>query len=230
MDRIALERGLTVYFLTLTLRSDDVDKCNRDLNKFLTWLRTRFRRSSKEFYYVWVVELQRKRYTKTGVAALHWHFAIIAPAGALPNVVETWNDGSPKNVIDGDVITFAELGKFWGYGFVWSVVARANLVRYLRKYFLKDYESLEGYNSDWGKLRRFGASQTGHYKFPAWAFDKVNEKISQGFDLHFRKVRGWIVMLGRDVETKKLIEVDRFKGDWQFQFEGNYGTNSSASA
>ena len=82
---LALERlyneikGMQFYFLTLTLSDKDLEVCNKNLHKFINLLQMRFRRSKLPFWYVWVVELQWKRYLKYGKLARHWHFIILAP-------------------------------------------------------------------------------------------------------------------------------------------------------
>ncbi len=177
LDRLAHVFDLHLYFLTITLSGNNVDKLNKDLNKFLNFMRARFKRAGLVWFYVWVVELQKKRFYRSGVKALHWHFAIICRNSALPHVLFNQNARRKYLVLEeGTVVTTRELFKAWGYGQVfckqgWS----RGVYDYLSKYFTKDYDSLEGYNPEWSKLRRFGSSQLGYYKLPLWAYERVNQ-------------------------------------------------------
>ena len=179
LDRLTSLFGLQVYFLTLTLSDENLNTVNSDLNKFLDWLRVRFKRADAKFYYVWAVELQKRRYRKYGKAALHWHFAIVCRRGALPDVEFRQNARIKYHIkADGDVVTAADLFERWGRGQVFCMMAYSQKVYgYLSKYFTKEYEKLDGYNPEWAKLRRFGSSQLGKFAYPQWAFDGVEEKI-----------------------------------------------------
>ncbi len=216
LDRLASEKRLSVYFLTLTLRDEEIETANEDLNKFLTWMRTRFKRAGLPFYYLWTVELQRQRYVQTGQAYLHWHIAMAVPAYAMPNIVEKSERGRPTKIEEGGIVSFADLETFWGKGFVWSELAKSKSVyAYLSKYFLKAFARLGEFNPTWVNLRRFGSSQFGYYAFAKWAFEQVKNFISEGADLWFRKVRGGIRVLGKDRETGELEEVAFFKSPWR---------------
>lgn len=226
IDRLAREFGLQLYFVSLTLRGENVDKLNSDLNKFLNFVRARFRRSRLMWFYLWVVELQKKRYYESGVKALHWHIAGICEDGALPNVRFNSTARRKYQVLrEGSLITTKELYKGWGYGQVlckeaWS----SGVYDYLSKYFTKDYASLPDYNPEWAKLRRFGCSQMGYYRFPRWAFDTVKEKIllDPSFaDFAIKKEGARVNFYGYEMvknwegkEKRKLAVVDSIKSPW----------------
>jgi hypothetical protein len=224
LDRWAEANGCKVYFLTLTLRSEDAETVNKDLNKFLNFLRARFRRAKDveqiavadseggesvcttssgglPMRYVWVVELQKKRYTRTGVLALHWHFAIACPAGALPDV-EFRADRRVKYVVkeEGTVVTSRELWERWGRGQVLCMRTRCEGVYgYLGKYMAKDYGSLAGYKAEWVNLRRFGASRLSENAYPRWAYEVVTEKgVEYDEFLWRRRVGGKVQWYGKE--------------------------------
>jgi hypothetical protein len=191
MDRLALEYGLVCYFLTITLRNEDREVVNRDLNKFLSFLRARFKKAGLPWYYTWVVGLQKRRYYKSGVKALHWHFAIICAEGALPDVAFV-PDARKKYQLktDGSVVRNADLVKGWGHGQVLCKRAYTGISGYLGKYLGKDYERLDGYKPEWGNLRRFGASQLGYHGYPDWAMAGINKLKAEGMpvdDLYVRR-------------------------------------------
>jgi hypothetical protein len=164
----SIQSGLQLYFLTLTLNGFNFDKLNKDLNKFITFLNTRFHRAGLPFYYVWVVELQKKRYLKTGVKARHWHFVILCSKGALPNVhFDKFHYPHYRVLNEGSLIKQKDLFKRWGYGQVFCKYAWSKDVRgYLEKYFKKDFDGEIS-------LRRFGSSNFGYYAYPKWAYDNI---------------------------------------------------------
>jgi len=173
-----MDKGLQLYFLTLTLSDKSLKVCNKNLNKFIQFLRNRFNRSKLPFYYVWVVELQKKRYLKYGRLARHWHFTILAPVGSLPNV-EFRQSKVPhyKIIKDGSIVKNSELIKRWGYGQVFCKYAWSrDVYNYLGKYLEKqDKEALTS--------RRFGSSNFKYYAYPNWAYDYcvVASKVYKDF-------------------------------------------------
>lgn len=194
--------------MTLTLSNEHLDTANKDLHRFLDFLSKRLKRAGGRLHYVWVVELQKKRYVRYGVKALHWHFAVIAPEGALPNV--SFNQSAPRwhkyqVVEDGAVVKYRDLVERWGRGQVFSMCAwSASVYGYLGKYFGKDAENIRGYDARWNDLRRWGASQLGFYRFPQWAFDAVREvaEIDEGaLDLAIRKEGGRVNFYGFEKVT-----------------------------
>lgn len=177
LQRYAEANGCKVYFLTLTLRGANWEI--RLLNRFLNFMRARFKRAGLPFKYCWVLELQEQRYEETGVAARHWHVAIACPLGSLPNVeyLEAAPIGQRYHLIsDGWVVKQAELYKFWGYGQELCEVARGALVHYLGKYLEKNLAS-----GDVG--RRFGSSVLTWWRISKWAFECVHEFWAAGLDV-----------------------------------------------
>lgn len=197
LSRLCSAHGLVIYFLTLTLRGEDVNTQNKDLNKFFNWLRNRFSRRHVEMWYLWVVELQKKRYARTGVPALHWHIAIAVPEDALPHVGWDDNTGELVTLSGGYLVSFAELEKFWGRGFVWCQVSKSNVFNYLKKYLVKDYGAFADYNPAWSNLRRFGSSQLKLYASPAWVFENVKH-LADDKRWRVKRRAGRAVLLRRD--------------------------------
>lgn len=189
LDRLRRKHGLELYFLTATVRNEDADSMNREISRLLNFIRMRFRRAGLEVYYAWVVELQKKRYTKTGVLALHWHIAIICNRGTLPDV--GYRDPKHHRGLyvreQGSVVSMDDLVKFWGKGLVFSQIAISPTVYgYLSKYFTKS-EAEFRLKEEWKNLRRFGASQMQHNAYPQWAFDAVENAIAESVDYKYFK-------------------------------------------
>lgn len=222
LDRFRVANHLVTFFLTFTVNSDNLDAINTDLNRLCSFLRSRFSRANLPFLYLWVVELQKKRFERYHEAALHWHFAIVAPIGSLPHVRKSGNGRGVELEDEGCVISFADLTKFWGKGHVWSVVARGDVSGYLGKYLNKDYGALPDYNPAWVGLRRFGSSQLGYWSFPVWAYvlarkcEELNEAVAGSMDyltLRFQRVGGWLRVKFRTDGGWLLLE--RFRTPWR---------------
>jgi hypothetical protein len=174
----------------MTVRSDAVDAVNESLHRFWGWLGMRFKRNGAEKRYVWVPELQKRRYRKSGELALHWHSAVACAGGSLPDVAYVPDARRHYQVRhDGAVVSAGELVKGWGYGQVMCEQARESLVGYLGKYFGKEYESFKGYKPEWSSLRRFGSSQLGLYGFPRWASDELRLFAENGVPLECLSIR-----------------------------------------
>jgi hypothetical protein len=177
LQRWSQDNGCTVYFLTLTMAKASWG--NRTLNRYMNFLRARFKRRGLPFKYKWVLELQEQRYLETGVAARHWHMAVACPLGSLPNVEYLPNAAVGHHyhlLSDGFVVKQAELFKYWGLGQELCEVAYGSLVHYLSKYLLKNLES-----GDLG--RRFGGSMLLWWRISLWAFEIVHEFYDAGFDV-----------------------------------------------
>jgi hypothetical protein len=176
LERFASDNGLTVYFLTLTLKSDSGEM--RMLNRFLNWLRARFKRHGMKIGYLWVLEPQEKRYERTGILARHWHIAIACAMGALPNVEYLPNAVKHYHMIsDGSVVKEAELHKYWGFGQELCSLAQRSLSDYLGKYMEKNLKEL----LDLG--RRFGSSMLLWWRISRWAYEVVREFWAAGLDV-----------------------------------------------
>lgn len=177
LQRFADAEHMRIYFVTLTLSSSHLRVGSSALNRFLSWLRRRFAARGVSFRYVWVMEYQLKRYARTGDLARHWHLAIAAPLGWLPDV--RYDPDAVRHyqvVSNGLVVSAVELFKFWGYGQVLAVLSRGRLAAYLGKYLEKNLD--EGV----GGRRMYSSSVMGWWSMPAWAFGVVRE-FAELFDV-----------------------------------------------
>ena len=209
LDRIAFEQDLSVYFITFTLAEGSVESMNSSLEGILHFLRRTFRKSGKRLYYAWVVELQKRRYYKSGTLALHWHFVVLAPQGALPDV--KFNARSVRGhkyqvASEGSLVTSFELFKRWGRGQVLCGYAWSGIRRYLEKYLVKEYESFRGYKPEWANLNRFGSSHLGYMSYPEWAYGELRSLSDYGVPLDLL----WVNKIGKVVSV--CCEVAR--SDW----------------
>lgn len=198
-----------LYFLTLTLNRLNEDKISGDLNKILCFIRYRFNQANAPFYYVWVLEFQKKRYLKYGVEVPHWHIAILTIQGALPDV-QFNADRFPhyKVLKEGSIITARELFKFWGYGQVFCEKAfSSNLYGYLSKYIEKEIYLRGDQEGGTRKrsLRQFGSSNFRYYIYPKWAFDSVVNGSQIYADMLLSKKGSILDIIGLD-ERGCLIE------------------------
>lgn len=188
---------LQLYFLTITLDPKNIAVANKDLHRFITFMYSRFRRAKLPFYYLWVLELQHKRYKKFGVRAKHWHFAFLVPSGSLPDVVYFKKYPHYRIRKDGFCVSSKDIYKYWGLGQVLCQVAvrQEKVFGYLGKYLGKeiDYKQFA--------LRSFGSSMFGYYAYPQWAFKCVEEIKSWGFylSMKIKKVGGRLRIWGFDM-------------------------------
>lgn len=205
--RYAEDHGLVIYFLTLTMGDPVWGK--RTLNRYLTFLRERFRRKGLEFKYKWVLEPQSTRYDDTGVLAPHWHIAVAVPLGTLPNVEYLKNApyGHKYHLIsDGSVVQQRDLFKFWGYGQELCAPSYGSVARYMEKYLMKAF-AIDGLG------RRIGGSNLSWWRVAQWAFECVYEFYAAGMDvLKVWFTRGDVARLlhftvtdGVTMETYKLL-------------------------
>jgi len=202
LDRLALEfPNLQLFFLTLTLSDKSLKVCNKNLHKFISFLSTRFSRSGVPFYYVWVVELQKKRYYKYGTLARHWHFVILAGPASLPDVEFRQNKVPHYKVLkEGSIIKNSELIKRWGYGQVFCKYAWSNNVyKYLSKYLEKQAKKGGGSGFPFALAsRRFGSSNFGYYAFPKWAYSECLNASQIYPDIFISKKGSCLDILGLD--------------------------------
>jgi hypothetical protein len=237
LERIAFEHDLSVYFMTFTLAGDSVDCLNSSLDSVLHFLRRKFKKAGEHLYYAWVAELQKKRYEKYGVLALHWHFVVLARHGALPDV--RFNARAARGhkyeiVCDGSLVSARELYERWGKGQVLCGCAWSGVRNYLEKYMVKEYESFRGYKPEWARLRRFGASQMGYHAFPRWAYGELRSLSDLGVpleDLWVQRVPGavsvscevvredWSLPQFAWVEPEKLLAMGRNERLVLYRFE-----------
>ena len=175
LERVYNEnKGLQLYFLTLTLSDKDLKVCNKNLDRFIKFISMRFKRLGLPFYYAWVVEVQKKRYLKYGKLARHWHFVILAPVGSLPDVeFRQYQVPHYKIIRDGSIVKNKDLFIRWGYGQVFCKSAWSkNIYGYLGKYLEK--QATKGGGSGFPVAlasRRFGSSNFKYFSYPNWAYD-----------------------------------------------------------
>jgi len=202
LDRVALEfPDLQLYFLTLTLSDKNLSVCNKNLNRFIDFLRKSFNRSKLPFYYVWVVELQKKRYLKYGKLARHWHFVILAGPASLPDVEFRQNKVPHYKVLkEGSIIKNSELIKRWGYGQVFCKYAWSrDVYGYLGKYLEKQDKKGGGSGFPFTLAsRRFGSSNFGYYAYPKWAYSEYLNASQIYPDVFISKKGSRLDILGLD--------------------------------
>lgn len=218
IDRIMIAIvGLQLYFLTLTLSSVSADKMNKDLHKFIDFMRLRFKRAGLKFWYIWVPEFQFKRYKTYGVWVLHFHFVILCSKGALPDCYyDKVNYPHIKVKTDGSLITAKELFKFWSYGIVLCKYAWSKSVYgYLSKYLLKERAGKIGCSGFpvLAGSRGYGSSQFGEYGWSKWAYDNyLNALLTYPHVVALKK--GSILTIKGYDKGYELIEEVRIKSPY----------------
>jgi len=235
LDRKAMREGLEIYFVTLTLGPDDAGVRSRELNRILDFLRVRCRRAGSEFLYVWVIELQAKRYHRTGKMVPHWHFAIAVAPGGLPDV--EFRAGAGRRYVvkcEGSIVASHELWSEWGYGQVFPCRAKTRVYGYLSKYLGKEQGGVGDARSIWGSARRFGSSRFGRDAYPQWAREKLECLSRMGVPLDRLRVcctGGRLRLLEREVfwacphsgrEAWRWKAVDACRSPWEVEC-GSYG-------
>lgn len=217
VDRHRVEHGSALYFVTLTLADADIDAGNSQIVRFADWFRHAFK--GLPFAYTWVVELQKRRYKRSGEKALHWHMVLSVPDGSLPHVEKTRN-GRLRLVEDGRIVSNARLIKRWGLGMVFSARVKAPTVYgYLGKYMGKD-RGVRDFDPAWANLRQWGSSQLGVKKWPGWAYRwalGLSERYPAAADLYFRKA-GRHVAAGAISEDGCFTAIFEHESPWRVAF------------
>jgi len=205
LDAYATEHGLVVYFLTLTLSDENVNCSRGELQRLLKFVLARVERATgKKCRYVWVLELQHKRWVNTGVRARHWHLAIAAPDGSLPHVRFVKYAHRHYQVVEkGTAVPVGNLVKGWGQGQVFCERATTGVYGYLAKYLSKD----AGYRVFGPRARGFGSSQFGAAAWPLWTADTITRWCMDDQLEAPRRVR----LAGRRLE---LIEPSGSSAQW----------------
>ena len=190
LDNYADVYGLSVYFLSLTLSPENVGCSAGELQRFVKFMLARVERASGEkARYVWVLELQRKRWIRTGVHARHWHLAVAVPDGALPHVRFVKRARQHYQVVeDGSAVPVAALYKGWGQGQVFCERATTGVYRYLSKYISKE----EGYREFGPRVRGYGSSVMGPGAWEPWTSEVIWtwQALGELADRRVRKVGG----------------------------------------
>lgn len=212
LDKLAQENNLTRYFLTLTLSSDNHQAITAEISRALKAVTNRFLRAGLQFKYCWVVELQKKRYAETGEYALHWHVAIIAPVGSLPDCYYSYEFPHYRVNTEGSIITSSDMTKLWGLGQHLCCKAKGKTYAYLAKYMVKELS--EGVQ--WSKKsKRFSSSQMSWRAYPQWATIPIENAIDDGLDIDSHKVvkHGGLVLVLKartDIDYSTLAEITAF--------------------
>lgn len=204
LDAYADVYGLMVYFLTLTLSPENLECSAGELQRFVKFMLARIERATGEkAKYVWVLEVQPKRFVKYGVKARHWHLAVAVPDGSLPHVRFVEDARRHYQVVaDGTVVPVADLYKGWGQGQVFCTKATTDVYRYLSKYISKQ----ESYRWFGPRTRGYGSSMMGPGAWEAWTGEPIWAWQELG-ELEGRRVR----KIGSRLE---LVELNVPKGAW----------------
>ena len=205
----AMRWGLQIYFLSLTLSNEQIGYLKRDLDRFLQWLKKKLERKlgKGNFLVLWVPEIQKKRYERDGVMALHWHLAIAAPAGTMPDYYKDKTVPIGTNQLkcrtEGSIITEEAIWKEWKRGMVLCSAAKEDVTTYLGKYMTKDMEDQPQFKN----LRRFGTSrEVVKNAIAAWAAERLIEMD----DLGLLQGRTWKFQRNRILvyeQDKKVMEI-----------------------
>ena len=209
----AFENRSQLYFLTLTLALAYCEATNQALNKFENWMRARFRRVGLggKLKFLWVPEVQLGRYRKSGVAVLHWHLVIAAPAGTLPDCFCVGPKGRTRIKVrsEGRIVTSKALKDGWGRGRTLCMECYSGrLYGYLSKYMGKDFGTLSAFKPEWKTVRRFGSSQLGADGYPLDLRQLVLDRERECPDLRlcYRSRRGnsvvWLARSKQRVLTR----------------------------
>lgn len=147
----------------------------KELNRVITFIRTRLSRSGADFKYIAVKEIQKKRFVKYGEAALHYHVLCVYD--------KPYQFPSPEDI-----------GKSWGLGRCKIVPAKLrykaqDITRYIGKYIGKGFEE----NPEWEFKKQFTASQIGSvYKLSMKKLSDLRQKWGvyswKSYKATFRKV------------------------------------------
>lgn len=178
IQQMCADKGLTMYFVTFTLKSSSYGTITKEFSRMLDFFRHRLDRAGYEYVYLWAVELQKKRYAKTGRMYRHWHLAVGVEDGLLPDVEYLPDNPKHYNVKqEGTLITVRDLVGVWGEGQVFSCKAYESLAGYLGKYMDKNEEFLDY------KQKMYGSSKIdSHYRYPAWVRDEMEGAEGRGVD------------------------------------------------
>jgi len=211
MQRIKLEGGLSFYFNTIDLSNENIEVCNKDLNRFHQFLRQRFMRQGLPFQFLWVKEIQMKRYYKYGVKVPHWHEIYLCPSGSFPDC-EFRQDIKPHYKVkeDGIIISQKDLHQFWGFGQNFCERAYTDdLWEYLGKYLSKGL-------LDEKLSHLIGMSHFGYYKSSKSVYDKVQDfiKSDKYTVIDIVKRKGQVYIIGVDNETYSRKSI-RILPDWE---------------
>jgi hypothetical protein len=207
-DMAALRHKLTIYFLSLTLRNEDLGYKKNDLDRFLQWMKKKIERryGRGSFHTIWVPEVKARTYNHEEMPALHWHLAIAVPAGTMPDY---WKDKdaprgqkqlicraegtvfTAKQIFEGepvkkDLIAFRE-GRIKPEeirhkgGWKRGMIFSTIAQECVTGYMLKYVGKNLDKGSPFENMRRFGASsEVTRFALPVWAKEELSEIDSIG--------------------------------------------------
>jgi len=151
--RLHKELRLKLYFLTLTITDEHVDRQDSiNMNAFLVKLRRRL----KGCHYLCLAAVQVERSKELGRPVLHWHLVIACK----------W------------MIRQSELARLWGKGHVYIKPVRTffGLRRYLSKHVLDPDRDARRVSP---RLKRWTTSRLHEFSYPEWAYQWVRSMVSQ---------------------------------------------------
>jgi hypothetical protein len=192
LQEIRDREQLQVYFISNTLDGripGNTGWRKRDLNRFIQKVRREIQKHARRtgrpiptVDYLWVPEIQWGRYRDYGEIVIHWHIALLAPKGYLPDCSrEKGPYGKRGRIIvdrEGEAITAIGLYHLWGRGVTFCKEANESISAYLGKYLSKNLTlelELPGEKRFKG-IRRYSASrEVVKLASPKWVFDQLKE-------------------------------------------------------
>ena len=238
-DMAVLKHKLTVYFLSLTLRNQDLGYKKNDLDRFLQWMKKKIERryGSGTFHTIWVPEVKARTYNDEELPALHWHLAIAVPAGTMPDY---WKDkDAPKGQkqlicrTEGTIFTAAEIfdgiplkkdSKAFKEGRITKDQVRhiggwkrgiifSTIAQECVTSYLGKYVSKNLENkSAFKNMRRFGSSsEVTRFALPVWAKEELSEMDSIGL----LEGRTWKFIKNRIFVLDKAKIVMTIRSPWR---------------
>jgi hypothetical protein len=107
LDYVKASEKMYLTFLTITQSDKTIGDGSRWITDLMKALVMAVKRADEKIYYVAVLEIQPKRYKKYGVAAAHWHIAIICSREfAFPHARRDKETGRIQKIRDGKIITW----------------------------------------------------------------------------------------------------------------------------
>lgn len=202
--------NLHVSFLTFTLSTENILADMKIFYRVIHDMCDVVRRSGHKIFYLSVVEIQVRRYYKTGKLVPHLHIAVATDAvGLFPHAGKSGATGRIKKVRDGKVITFdwlyknakQKLGIYFCCD-AWS----NNLYNYLGKYLAKP-ALLDEFKKQYGK--RLSVFSSSHLPIDfrmdtAQHMDywRLIESHPEAKDLYWRREGSRIVGRGKLVDER----------------------------
>jgi len=233
--------GLNVSFLTLTC--SDVNGGEKYFKQVMDSMRHAVVRAGYVFKFVWVLEVQPKRYIKTGELARHWHIVLASDGvGVFPHAKyhkERPRGRKYEKIRDGSVITFDWLHTHTlqkiGQYFCMDGYSRG-LYRYLLKYLEGNDLIDELRTSSNKKIRTFGGSSVAvvHQmtEHQSLEFSRLVSSDASFADLNFHREGSRIVCRSYSVSVEHIIGnvyKKRRKSKVEYVIKGDWVRDTSSS-